>query len=322
MKNKRIFILAGLLLAAGAASALLAQEHGDRVGYKDTIVVGPEETRDTVVSFGGDIIVEGKVRRTVFALGGSITVSGEVGEAVVGLGSRIILKSTAVVRGDLVGLGGTITKEPGCRVEHDTVFFKSSALSGKIFKEGLKGLFSLSFWPLILIFKLVNIFIWLLLAAVGAALFPRQIVFAAAETRKHVGATLGTGLLVIVLFTFFVVFSAVLCLVLIGIPILMSLAVAGLIVKVFGKIVVFYIAGESLARSLGIKHYSPVGGTVLGLFLLSFVGFVPVLGWLVSMVLSVLGWGIAIRTRFGTAENWFRRGPRLAPPMPPPPPAV
>ena len=147
MKNKRLLIMSVLLLAAGAASALLAQEHGNRLGYKDTIVVGPEETRDNVVSFGGDIVVEGKVRRTVFALGGTIIVSGEVGEAVVGLGSRITLKSTAVIRGDLIGLGGTISKEAGFHVGGDTVYFKSSELSGKIFKEGFKGIFSLSFWP-------------------------------------------------------------------------------------------------------------------------------------------------------------------------------
>ena len=98
--------------------------------------------------------------------------SGEVGDAVVGIGSAITIKSTAVIKGDLVGLGGTVVKEPGFKIEGDTVYFKSSELTGKIFKEGLKGVFSVSFWPIILVFKLVNLFIWLLVGIVMAAPLP------------------------------------------------------------------------------------------------------------------------------------------------------
>ncbi len=323
MMNKRLLavILAGLALTG--ATILAAQDRGARVGYKDTIIVAVGETRDNVVSFGGDIIVDGKVRKTVFALGGSITVSGEVGDAVVGIGSAITIKSSAVIKGDLVGIGGTVSKEPGFKVEGDTVYLKSSELSGKIFKEGLKGVFSVSFWPIILIFKLVSLFIWLLVGIVMAVLFPRQITFAAGELRRNFWPTFGTGLLALVCFTIFVIFATVLCLILIGIPIVLSLAVAGMIVKVFGRIVVLFLFGESLAAAFNKRSISPIAAVLLGLLVFGFIGFVPVLGFFFSFVMGIMGWGIALRTKFGTVENWFHRGPRpfvQAPPAPPAPP--
>ena len=324
MKNKR---LKGLLLAALAlvgAGFLAAGERGDRVGYKDTIVVAAGETRDNVVSFGGDIIVDGKVRKTVFALGGSITVGGEVGEAVIGLGSVITIKSTAVIRGDLVGLGGSVLKEPGFKVEGDTVYFKSSELTAKIFKEGLKGVFSVSFWPIILAFKLVNLFIWLVAGIILALAFPKQLTFAAGELRHNFWPSFGTGLLALVCFTIFVVFAAVLCLVLIGIPILMSLTAIGMAVKVFGRVVILFLFGESLAAALNKKQVTPVGGVLLGLLVFGFIGFIPVLGFLFTSVLGIFAWGITLRTKFGTVENWFRRGPQPPAPFscPPAPPAA
>jgi hypothetical protein len=325
MTSKRFFafLLAGLALAG--ASFLAAQERGARVGYKDTIVVAAGETRDNVVSFGGDIIVDGKVRKTVFSLGGSITVSGEVGDAVVGIGSVITIKSTAVIKGDLVGLGGSVVKEPGFKVEGDTVYFKSSELTGKIFKEGLKGVFSVSFWPIILAFKLVNLFIWLMVGIVMAVIFPKQITFAAGTLRRSFWPTFGIGLLATVCFTIFVTFAAVLCLILIGIPIVLSLVVVGVVIKVFGRVVLLLIFGESLAAAFNKRSITPVAAVLLGLLVFGFIGFIPVLGFFFTFLMGIVGWGIALRTKFGTVENWFHRGTRPgvpAPPLPPVPPAA
>lgn len=307
MKNKKGLALLASLLIFGFLPAAAGQKNEDRISYRDTVVVSPGETRDNVVTFGGDIIVEGKVRKNVLAVGGTISVSGEVGDSVVGLGAKIMLKSTAVVKGDLVGLGGTIEKEPGFRVDGDTVYFKGSDISSKIVKEGFKGIFSFSLLPIILIFKLINIFIWFLLVLIVASLLPKQVTLASDQVRKSFWPTFATGLVAIILFTFCVIVSAFLCLLLIGIPILLALALAGLVIKIFGKVVLFYFFGESLSRAFRWQKVSPLGAAMLGLLFLSLVGFIPILGFLVSFVLSILGWGVAIRTKFGTTENWFKR---------------
>jgi hypothetical protein len=295
------------------------QTGGNRIGWKDTIVVTADETRDSVASFGGDVIVEGKVRRSVFAMGGTITVSGEVGDAVVGLGSRIVLKSTAVVKGDLVSMGGTIEKEPGFRVEGDTVYFKGPLFSDKAFKNGLWGLIFFPFWPIVLIFKMVNVFLWALAAFLAAMLIPKNLDRAASQVRTSFWPLIGTGILAHIVFGFLIVFAALLCLILIGVPILFALVMAGLAIKVFGRVALFYFFGQSLAKSLKWNAPSVLGASFLGLLVIEVIGFIPIIGILFQAVLTALGWGLAVRTRFGTVDNWFKK--RAAAPAPPLPAA-
>ncbi len=306
MKNKKMPALVAALILFGLLPVIAAQKIGGRISYGDSIVVAAGETRDSVVTFGGDITVDGTVRKNVLAFGGTITINGEVGDSVVSFGSRITLKSKAVIKGDLVGFGGTIEKEPGYRVEKDTLFFKGSEGSVKIISEGLKGIFSFSFLPIILLFKLINIIIWALLVILVVALFPKQVTLAAGQLRTAFWPTFGVGLLAFFLFIFLVIIAIFLCLVLIGIPILLALMIVSFIIKTFGKVVLFYFIGESLAKAFHREKISPLGGALLGLLLFSLIDLVPFLGFFVSFILSGLIWGVAVRTRFGTTENWFR----------------
>jgi len=327
MKNKKSLILIAALIGFVLLPLAGAQKIGDQISFRDTIVVSSGETRENVFTFGSDIIVEGTVRKSVVAIGGTITISGEVGDSVVGIGARITLKSTAVIKRDLVMLfAPPAEKEPGYRVDGDTVYIKGPAVSAKLFENGIVGLFSFAFLPIILIFKLINLFIWFLLAIVVASLFPKPMTFAASQVRPHFWPILGTGLVAYILFVFAVIFAAVLCIILIGIPVLMALAIGGLVIKIFGKVTLFYFLGESLSRSMHRTSVTPLGGALLGLLLFTFIGFIPFFGFLFSAIVSILGWGVVIRTKFGTTDNWFKKSPATASttpvmPVPPPPPA-
>jgi hypothetical protein len=114
----------------------------------------------------------------------------------------------------------------------------------------------------------------------------------------------------------------VLCLILIGIPIVLSLVVVGLVIKVFGRVVLLFIFGESLAAAFNKHQISPIAAVLLGLLVVGFIGFIPILGFFFSFLMGIVGWGIALRTKFGTVDNWFRRGPRPVVPAPPAPPAA
>jgi hypothetical protein len=307
MKKSLALAFFGLLILAPLAAPPRALAE---VGFQKDIHVAPGETQDKIFSLGGNILIEGKVRDDVMVIGGSITISGEAGQSVVGIGSRIIVKSTAVIGEDLAALGGTLEKEPGCTVGGDTIYFQTAEIGDKLFKDGvLSGVFSLSLLPIIVIFKLVIIFLWLMAAVMGAALFPKPIAFASGEVRKSFWPAFGIGLLAIIVFSGLVLFAALLSIVLIGIPILLALAAAGFIIKVFGRLVVFYFLGDSLLRALGSRKISALGAVLAGLALFSFIGFVPVVGFLFGLVMNAVGWGIAIRTKFGTRENWFQKKP-------------
>ncbi|MFP4082718.1 MAG: hypothetical protein ACLFVG_08170 [Candidatus Aminicenantes bacterium] len=280
---------------------------GQGLVLKKDIVVAEGEVQDNVVSFGGSILIKGKVKESVVAFGGSVIVSGEVEELVLGLGADITLKPSAFIKGDVASIGGTLNKEPGARVDGDTIYFKTSEDIKKFLRDSFGGLFSISLIPLLLIIKLITIFIWLLLAVLVAALFPRQISFASLQIRKSFWPISGIGLLSLVIFVGLVVFSAFLSIILIGIPILLALVFIGIIIKIFSRVVLFYFFGESLTRAFGSTRIHPIMAVILGLIIVSLIGFIPIFGFLFNFCLSIIGWGVVIRTKFGTTENWFRK---------------
>jgi hypothetical protein len=244
------------------------------------------------------------VRQNIVVFGGSITLSGEVGDSVVGIGSAITLKPTAVVKGDAVALGGTLQKEPGSVIEKDTVYFKGGEAISKLFSGGI---FSFPLVPIILIIKLIGFFVWLLIGLVIASLFPRPLSLASSQIRSAFWPVVGTGFVAIILFGGLVVVFTLLSLVLIGIPFLLILGAIGLVVKIFGQVALFYFFGESLGKSFAHRSPAPAAAVVIGLVVVSFIKFIPILGFLFSFCLSVIGWGVTIRTKFGTRVNWLKR---------------
>jgi hypothetical protein len=302
MKTKFAYILVAFFLAATWLPQPLRGL--ENFGLKEDVYVGKGEVQKSIVNFGGNVTVDGRVKENVLAFGGTITISGEVGDSVVGFGSAIILRSTAVVGGDVVSLGGALTKEPGCVIQRDTVYFKGGEVISKLFRGGL---LSFPLIPLILILKLIAFFIWALIALVIAALFPRQLALASAEIRTSFWPVFGTGALALILFAGLVIVAALLCLLLIGIPILMFLIAVGLAVKIFGEVVLFYLFGESAGRAFGGRAPAPLAAVMLGLIVVSFIKLIPILGFVASFFLSFVGWGVVIRTKFGTTENWLKR---------------
>jgi hypothetical protein len=300
MKNKLLLVVIGLCLCGGL-SPLCGREN---ISLKEDVLVARGEVQDNIITFGGKVTVEGRVKESIIAFGGTIILSGEVGDTVVGVGSAITLQSTAVVKGDLVSLGGVLNKEPGCTIQGDTVYFKSSEFLPRIFRGGL---FSVPLLPIILILKLLTMFIWLLLAIVVAAVFPRQLVFASSQVRASFWPVLGTGALSLIIFITLILFSAFLSLILIGIPFLLFLIAVGLAIKIFGQIVLFHVFGESLGKALGIRAPAPLLAAILGLIVVSLISLIPFFGFLFSFCLSLIAWGVVIRTKFGSTENWFRR---------------
>jgi cytoskeletal protein CcmA (bactofilin family) len=302
MMNKKIFCLAILFLFFG-----LIPLQGQGFVFRKDIVVEEGEIQDNIISFGGEIRIEGTVTDSVINFGGTIIIEGEVEKTVVGFGSDIILKSTARIQGDVLSLGGTLDKDPGAIIKGDTVYFSTSDEVSKFFKEGFAGVFGFSVLPLLIIFRLITLVIWFILAIILVTIFPKQISFASNQIRTSFWPIFGTGILSIIIFTGLIIFSVFLCFILIGIPILLALAAIGIVIKIFGRVVIFYFLGDWIFKAFGGKQASGLLAVILGLLLFGLLGFIPVIGSLLSFVLSIIGWGVVIRTKFGSAENWFKR---------------
>ena len=302
MINKKIFCLAILFLFFG-----LIPLQGQGFIFKKDIVVEEGETQDNIISWGGEIRIEGTVTDSVINFGGTIIIEGEVEKTVVGFGSDIILKSTAKIQGDVLSLGGTLDKDPGAIIEGDTIYFSTSDEVSKFLKEGFAGVLGFSLLPLLIIFKLITLVIWFILAIILVAIFSKQISFASNQIRTSFWPIFGTGILSIIIFTGLIIFSVFLCFILIGIPILLALAAIGIVIKIFGRVVIFYFLGVWIFKAFGGKQASGLLAVILGILLFGLLGFIPVIGSLLSFILSIIGWGVVIRTKFGSVENWFKR---------------
>lgn len=300
--NRKILCLAILFLFLG-----LLPLQGQGFVFKKDIVVEKDETQDNVISWGGEIRILGEVTDSVINFGGTIIIEGKVGETVVGFGSEIILTSTARIEGDVLSLGGTLDRNPASIIEGDTVYFSTSDEVAKFLKEGFVGIFGFSLIPLLIIFKLITLMIWFILAIILVAIFPKQISFASNQIRTSFWPIFGTGILGIIIFTGLVIFSVFLCFILIGIPILLALIAVGVVIKIFGRVAVFYFFGDWIFKAFGGKQASGLLAVLLGLLLFGLIGFIPIIGSIFSFALSVIGWGVVIRTKFGTTENWFKR---------------
>ena len=293
-----------LLLLALVGASLYAQE---AFGLNKDIVVESGDVQDNVFTIGGSIHIKGTIKKTAIAIGGSIVIEGEVGEAVMGFGSEITLKPTARIQGDVVCFGGTLHKSPGTTIDGDTVYFRADEGIGKLIQEGLLGRSGLSLIPFLIILRLIMAFIWFILAVILVALFPRQIKFGSDQLRQAFWPIFGTGLLSIIIFSGLLVFAALLSLALIGLPILVSLIIIGIIIKIFGQVILFYWFGETLYRAFNRKPTPPFLAVTLGFVLVTILGLIPILGALFSLVLSIIGWGVVLRTKFGNTPNWFRK---------------
>lgn len=305
MKRKKMFPFILLFLFLGSISL-----QGQGFVLQKDVFVAEGEIQDSVLSFGGNILIKGKVRQNVVAFGGQITIEGEVGESILGFGSEVTIKSSAEVNGDVVSIGGTLDKEFGALIKGDTIHF-DFAKSGdfqRFLKEGLFGVFGMSLIPLFLIIKLITLFIWFVLGIVLAAIFPHQLSLASSQIRKSFWPVFGTGLLSIIIFTILIIFAVLLSFILVGIPILVLLIILGMVIKFFGRVILFYFFGDSLSRAFGNKQTSPILAVILGFFLVSLISLIPIIGSpLFTSILSIIGWGVVIRTKFGTTENWFRK---------------
>jgi len=300
MKLKSLYIFLFVFLIS-VPPCIYAQQ---KVTVKSDIYVAENEVQENVFSFGGNITIKGKVKESVVSFGGSITIEGEVGETVLGVGSDINLKSSSIIGGDVVSIGGILNKESGTIIQGDTIYFKSSK---DLFT---KGIFSPShFFPLYFVFKLITSFIWLILAIVLALLLPRQISYASDQIKASFGPIIGTGLLSLILFIALSLLSAFLSLLIIGIPLLISLILLAIILKIFGNVIVFHFVGKSFAKLLGSRQTSLLLSIFLGFILITLLTSIPILGFIISFILTLIAWGTVIRTKFGTTENWLKGKP-------------
>jgi len=155
------------------------------------------------------------------------------------------------------------------------------------------------------------LFVWLIAAVVVTLMSAREVRYSSVELRASALHCFALGLVAITSFVLtaivFSYFPSV-----IGVPLLIALAVFAIVTKIYGAIAVFHALGtvvagarsrEALERRRWLR--GDLAMVVIGVLLLGAIRLIPVVGTIVWALMSVMGVGTALATKFGRREPWF-----------------
>ena len=153
--------------------------------------------------------------------------------------------------------------------------------------------------------------LWMALSLVTAALFQPYLRRAEEELRRAPGRSVVLGLLWSLAFWALLAACAILCLVLIGVPLMIVLVAFHLILCVFGMTITFSVVGEWIAQRINHSAVSLYVAILVGACSLGLLRMLPVFGWMIWFVAGAFGTGAALAARFGIPGNLSGSRPAL-----------
>lgn len=310
-----LILLSALFMPFHSAAARGMTDGQIIFGSNYTVKSGETLGGDLVV-FGGSVMVEdgGIVKGDLVLFGGSITIAGTVTGDLVLIGGSGILKSTAVVEGDMDTVGGSFQTESGALIMGTTNNYTSPpALSlslpnaftdpdlTKLPNDVTRYITAANFNP-------ITDLAWLIMKSLGwAALAALVLMFLEKYTLQVRKAALHqpaiTGSFGFISLLVVIVVTVVLSVTILLIPVaLIGLLIFGFAVA-FGWIAVGLEVGQRMSQLFHQEWALPISAA-LGTFTVNLVangiGFIPCVGWVVPFLISLLGLGAVILSRFGT----------------------
>ena len=239
---------------------------------------------DTIVRLGSDIVIEPGVEvEGVVSIGGSVRVYGQVTRNVIVVGGSVFLGEDAVVLGDVVSVGGPVVKQPGSEVHGKITSIEtpwiSSVFSGFVFPE------------LPRMHGLLPFIGFLLIAVCIVALIPSSVGFISFNLeydalKAFAWGVLGTVLVLPLVFIFIISIVGIVL-----IPILMILVACAYLL---GYVAVSQLVGKKITIAVKKPNKPIILETLLGVIVLSGIGLIPFLGWLVKTLAAITGFGSVI----------------------------
>jgi hypothetical protein len=289
--------LATVAIVGGGGSAAAADGRGldrdDQIVLNGRLVVPTDESVGSAVILNGPARIDGTVDETLFVLNGRADIAGSVGEDVVVINGAVVVRSGAHVGGDIVSRSAP-TIESGATVDGELRGV------GTRFDAERFGFASRLIWWIG--YSASTLFLGLLLLL----LFPA---FDGATTRvwrERTGEAVGLGAAAFFLIP---VAGLIFLATIVGIPLGLFLFLGLALLYTIGYVAGTLVLGRLLVRPPATRFLA----FVVGWAILRLVGLVPILGWFVWLIVSLIG--------LGTLAVAARRVGRVPAPPPPPPPA-
>lgn len=279
MLKKTTVLLLTLMIGAGLSWATPAK--GD--------------LEQTIIKVGEDIeIARNDEVQSAVSIGGSVRVYGKVAEDVVAVGGSVVLEDWALVGGDAVAVGGSVNKAPRAIVKGDVVEVAVPGIAPMVEVVTQGGIFK--GWA---VFSLVSFLAFLVLVMVLVALFKAQIEKTSAAVGKYLVKSFLFGLLIILIFVPVIILLVISIAGIVLVPVWMVIAAAA---GLFGYVASGHYIGEKVLKAFKLNVKTAMVKTLTGVILLALVGLVPVAGFVVKAVITTMGLGAVVLTRFGTQK--------------------
>jgi len=317
--------------------------NGSVIAGGGTITVTGTVTRDLIVG-GGTINVSGHIGGSIIAAGGNVTVTGPIGQDLVVTAGRVDVGSAATIGRDLVVAGGTATisapiarrvqmtsgsltlrnrvggdvrgrvdhlKLDGAQIGGNLDYTSNNSVeqvngahvtgtitrhtptdrggdAGNGFLGWLRGLIGIFALGLLLIF-----------------LFPALSSRAIDTERAQPWASLGIGAGILVITPIVALIVFVIGILIGGWWLGLLLIPLWILALAIGYAISGFLLGRLIFARLGWGGYHDALALLGGLFVLTVVGLIPVIGWLVGLVAIVFGAG-ALALVVATRRAWMR----------------
>jgi len=288
---------------AGAPAAALAAPAA--LGGKIALHLEKGSTaRHQLVAVGRDLVIDGEALGDVAALSGSVEVSGHVAGDVVLFAGNAHLSSTARVDGDVFALGGRVDAAPGARIGGRSVSYPTVSSAWLTLLEGpTLGLSSVS--PVVLGAKVALLAAWAVLVLLFFAASGREVLGTADSVRREPFRSFFIGLTGVLTLFLTALFFGAFAGALVGLPLLVLVILLALVLKLWGSVAVFYALGDWIAVHLLHRRARPLNAATGGLLVLGVLKFLPWVGDWTWTVVTFIGVGAALATKFGRREPWF-----------------
>ena len=254
-----------------------------------------ERVEGSLLLLDGEVIVAkaATITEAVYIIGGRITIAGQVSGDVSVIGGQLYLTPGAEIGGDLNIGGGTVERAPSAMVRGQVNYGSGIEIPIEMERERrppgdaiLQSLVS---------GLLLGILAWL-----GARFLPRPIARVSETTMRHplVSGSLGilaavVGLVLLVMMAFTIIL----------IPVTILGLLLALFIVVYAWIAYGSALGHWLAQRLPWSLSPPLAafmGALLFMLATGILELLPVVGPTLSLLISVIGIGAVLLSRFGT----------------------
>ena len=320
MRTTKIALILGILLILIALPTAAFAQSG---GNGDQVIFGGSYTLESGESLNGDLVVFGgnveletdsRVDGDILIFGGTITVDGEIDGDLIVIGGSVDLEENAVLHRDLITPGGSVYRAEGAQIFGQVITETNIPVDitiPRIFTEEFPRDIPQPVVPTPRVYVSGNPFwgvIWFFFRTLAfAALAVLVIMFAPKQAERAANTVLaqpilsgGLGILtIIVAIPLLVILMITIILIPVSLLGLLLLAVAGL----FGWITLGMEVGQRLSQLFNSEWPAAVAAGV-GTFALTMVTFgigeIPCIGWVAPFLVTSVGLGAVILTRFGT----------------------